>query len=544
TTGLYINAIDNGGADVLGIDFTNSVPGDGSGATATSGGALVRWLDVVTAGFTVTESGGTTLVAENGTQDDFSVVLDAQPFSDVVLTVTSSDPGEATVSPSTMTFTNANWDSPQTVIVTGVDDVLVDGTQATTVTVSVDDALSDDDFDPLPDQTVTVSTADDDVAGFTIVESGGSTVVDETGTTDAFTVALDAQPLTDVVLLINSTDAGEATAIPSSLTFTNANWNVAQQVTVTGVSDSPLVDGDQITAVTVSVDDAASDDAFDPLADQSVNVTTIDVDPLIAFTSASAGNNDIWTRTTGGQLTQLTTPLETDWDPEWSPDGTQILFSSFRNGVNDHVWVMNADGTGQQALTSTAEQNVYASWSPDGSQIVFSAGSGASRNVWTMNADGTNRTQLTNSGSEDSQANWSPDGTQIVFFSARDNGVTWQLYTMNSDGTNESRLTTTIGNDYFPQYSPDGTQIVFVSDRDGNAEIYVMNADGTGQTRLTNNLATDIQPAWTPDGTQIVFSTDRDGDQELYIMNADGSNQTRLTNISGPDQFPSVKPNG
>ena len=265
----------------------------------------------------------------------------------------------------------------------------------------------------------------------------------------------------------------------------------------------------------------------------------------VAFTSGSSGNNDIWLRSAGGtQLTQLTTDPNADWDPEWSPDGAQILFSSARDGVNDHVWVMNADGSGQQGLTSTAEQNVYASWSPDGSQIVFSAGSGTGRNVWTMNADGTNRTQLTNSGFEDSQANWSPDGSQIVFFSARDNAVNWQLYTMNSDGTNETRLTNTLGNDYFPQYSPDGTQIVFVSDRDGNAEIYVMNADGTGQARLTNNLATDIQPAWTPDGTQIVFSTDRDGNQELYIMDANGANQTRLTNIAGADQFPSVRPGG
>ena len=59
---------------------------------------------------------------------------------------------------------------------------------------------------------------DDDVAGFTIVELEGSTSVTEAGTTDTFTVVLDAQPDSDVVLSIISSDTGEAT-VTSSLTF-------------------------------------------------------------------------------------------------------------------------------------------------------------------------------------------------------------------------------------------------------------------------------------------------------------------------------------
>ena len=69
-------------------------------------------------------------------------MLDAQPDSDVVLSITSSDTGEATVT-SSLTFTSANWDTAQVVTVTGVDDDLVDGTITSTVTVSVIDAASD-----------------------------------------------------------------------------------------------------------------------------------------------------------------------------------------------------------------------------------------------------------------------------------------------------------------------------------------------------------------------------------------------------------------
>ncbi len=123
--------------------------------------------------------------------------------------------------------------------VTGVDDVLGDGNQNTTITISVDDANSDDAYDPLADQTVSATT------------------VNESGTTDTFTVVLDAQPVSDVVLTVVSGDTGEATVTPASLTFTNGDWAAPQGVTVTGVDDA-LDDGNQNTTITISVDDANS----------------------------------------------------------------------------------------------------------------------------------------------------------------------------------------------------------------------------------------------------------------------------------------------
>ena len=216
------------------------------------------------------------VVSETGTTDTFRVMLSAQPATDVVMTVASGDTGEATVSPTSVTFTTATWNSPQTVTVTGVGDNLMDGTQTTPITVSVDAANSDDGFDQLPDQTFNVSTTDEDSAGFTVTDSRNPSV-SETETTDTLTLVLDAQPAADVVLTVASGDTGEATVGPASLTFTPANWNTGQAVTVTGVDDT-LVDGTQMTTLIVSVDDANSDDAYDPVADQTVSVSTTDDD--------------------------------------------------------------------------------------------------------------------------------------------------------------------------------------------------------------------------------------------------------------------------
>ena len=158
-------------------------------------------------------SGGSTTVAETGSTDTFTVVLTKGPLTDVVLSVASSDTGEATVSAGTLTFTNGNWDTPQTVTITGVDDDLVDGSQTTTITASIQDANSDDSFDSLADQTVSVSTTDNDTAGFTVAQSGGSTTVAETGSTDTFTIVLTKGPLTNVVLSVGSSDTGEALSL-------------------------------------------------------------------------------------------------------------------------------------------------------------------------------------------------------------------------------------------------------------------------------------------------------------------------------------------
>ena len=208
------------------------------------------------AGFTVAQTGGSTSVDETGTTDTFTVVLNAQPASNVVFTVTSSDTGEKTAN-SPLTFTPGNWNTAQTVTVTGVDDNIIDGTVTSTITVAVDDANSDNDFDSVADQTVSATTTDDDVAGFTVVETDGSTSVDESGTTDTFTVVLNAQPAENVVvLLVSSDDTGEAT-VSGALTFTPANWNTAQTVTVTGVDDN-LVDGSQVSTITISIVDDVS----------------------------------------------------------------------------------------------------------------------------------------------------------------------------------------------------------------------------------------------------------------------------------------------
>ncbi|WP_303857008.1 hypothetical protein, partial [Salinicola salarius] len=93
------------------------------------------------------------------------------------------------------------------------------------------------------------------------------------GSTDTFTVVLNAQPGSNVVIHVSSGDTGEAQVNGTSvkeLTFTNANWNIAQEVVVTGVDDDDI-DGNQTTTLTVFVVDGSSDDAYDSVANLALD---------------------------------------------------------------------------------------------------------------------------------------------------------------------------------------------------------------------------------------------------------------------------------
>ena len=181
-------------------------------------------------GFTI--SATTATVSEAGTTATVTVVLDSQPVSDVVISVTSPDTGEVAVGSAQVRFTNSNWDTPQNVVVTGVDETSVDGDQTTAVTFSVVDASSADNFDPVADQTVTVTTTDDDVA-LSPTPTPTTTTMPTSSTTTAppaGTVSLSAAPTGDNgVLNWAASDSGNVASFslahrdPTSGSFSNIN---------------------------------------------------------------------------------------------------------------------------------------------------------------------------------------------------------------------------------------------------------------------------------------------------------------------------------
>jgi len=263
----------------------------------------------------------------------------------------------------------------------------------------------------------------------------------------------------------------------------------------------------------------------------------------IAFVTNRTGDFDIYTmHADGTAVTRMTEGRAQDFNPVWSPNGLRIAFTRVHLDNSMGIYVMNADGSGQQMLFGypTYEGDGNPTWSPDGMKIAFDCRCGnASGDIYVMNADGSGLTQLTQGAGDPT---WSPDGTKIAFVSDRADGNNMGIYVMNADGSDLTMLTN--DDDYAPGWSPDGTKIVFVTERHQNVnmndEIYVMNPDGSQQTRLTYDDALDSYPAWSPDGTKITFARLEygTGTFDIFTMNVDGSEQSRVTTYGGYDFHP------
>jgi len=255
----------------------------------------------------------------------------------------------------------------------------------------------------------------------------------------------------------------------------------------------------------------------------------------ITFTSDTFDMyGDIYIRDFAGSAPiRLTTHAGADYLARWSPDGTLIAFARSEPTAGTDVWVMDPTGLNPSNLTNgVGFYNAPFDWSPDGRRILFVSSRSGNLDVWVMNADGSGQQQITNTPEDETEASWSPDGATIAV--ERDAGLSSDTWLMDADGSNLRNITNREKKDGAPSWSPDGTMIAYASSFGPGTNIWVMDADGSNPRNLTNAVSGyNWDPAWSPDGSVIAFTSDRDGDYDIWMMNADGTGQTHLTDRAG-----------
>jgi Tol biopolymer transport system component len=197
------------------------------------------------------------------------------------------------------------------------------------------------------------------------------------------------------------------------------------------------------------------------------------------------------------------------WSPSWYPSERKIVFARDVDGIEGPVdlYVVSLDDaykvTGLTQFTSSPEAiETTPDVSPDGSEIAFSSDRDGDYEIFVMDADapedeGNVPLKLTDNATYlDGHPDFSPDGSKIVYESLR--GGNADIFVMNADGTGKKNLSRNAARDADPAFSPDGEFIVFESDRDGDSDIWRMGADGSNPTKLTRNTIDDANPDWQP----------------------------------------------
>ena len=232
------------------------------------------------------------------------------------------------------------------------------------------------------------------------------------------------------------------------------------------------------------------------------------------------------------------------------------------------LFISNADGSMERALTPSGSVDYNPSWSSDGDWIAFTSERAGSADLFRVHPDGTGLERLTDNAAFDDQAAFSPDGGKIVFVTTRAAGFA-NLWILDLATHRAESLTSGSGGDFRPAWSPDGKWIAFSSDRGSSlplakdrwehlqlVDIYLIRPDGSGLRRISDHGNFCGGPKWTSDSKNVVAycmsaeetwkyrSNAPQGDTRLVRINIGTAEAVAMSAGTGVKIGPSVLPSG
>ncbi len=215
----------------------------------------------------------------------------------------------------------------------------------------------------------------------------------------------------------------------------------------------------------------------------------------------------------GGNKKRLSPEGQKCFDPDWRPDGKEIVYLSYNTGGGSErsgLYVLSVEGGTPRFLTD----GIMPAWSPNGDEIAFSR---IYQLLLINPAGGEPRVVLEFSRPENIA--WAPDGEWLFFAVEEDNyksnepGKCEGLWRVKRDGTGLYKLLDLADVNY-PACSPEGNYLAYSFKAD---DIFIYDIRKRGITKLTSDGA--WEPSWSPEGRAVAFASSREGGYKIYKLN-------------------------
>jgi Tol biopolymer transport system component/predicted Ser/Thr protein kinase len=251
----------------------------------------------------------------------------------------------------------------------------------------------------------------------------------------------------------------------------------------------------------------------------------------IIFSDFAVGTFDLghlWrVAATGSGKPQRLVVGENGFGLSMSQQRHRLVYS--REVADVNIWRLGLSD--QQEKTAKQERFIFSTQadtnpqiSPDGKKVVFSSNRAGTMQIWTCDYEGTNPERLTSFGKGQSASpRWSPDSAWVSFDSNKDGQ--WDVYVVDAQGGNLRRLTSHPAEDANPSWSRDGKWIYFNSNRSGSYQVWKIPSSGGEATQFTQQggfLALE-----SPDG-KFVYYMKGDNDRRIWRTSTQGGAETQI----------------
>lgn len=258
-------------------------------------------------------------------------------------------------------------------------------------------------------------------------------------------------------------------------------------------------------------------------------------------------------------LTQVTYFNSITLFPDWSPDGSELAYVSYKDSNAADAFIQHLASGKVSVLARFKNTNTTPRWCPDGKSLLISLSAEGNFEIYKITPGSKNPKRLTFNRAIDEAPDMSPSGNQIAYISDRIGSP--QVYIMDADGTNNRRISfierkcdTPMWSPVPVQYTSDGVadyRIAFTGFYSSlQSDIYTVLPDGKSAQMLTDGKADNQNATWSPNARYIAFSSNRTGKYEIYLMSSDperllpnGERFFRITYNAGDNLSPAWSPN-